>query len=220
MIPRFKAGVVPIVIASSVAARGLDVKQLELVVDYHAPNHLKVYVHRAGRTGRGGNKGMCVTFITPEQERYSVNIYRALKANSETTCTILAVLSRFLDKLKTGKAQGADSGFDGKGVDRLDNERDTKDKVERKTYDEPEEEKTAVTEEAAPGGTTPNATAGQYDFRKPQSAATTSRKLAHTKEEQKIQNQIRAAEEAAASACKESTAHKQAFSVVANSTHS
>ena len=42
------------------------------------------YVHRAGRTGRAGNKGTCVTFITPEQERYSVDIYRALKASNAT----------------------------------------------------------------------------------------------------------------------------------------
>jgi len=80
----FKSGVVPIVIATSVAARGLDVKQLKLVINYDAPNHMEDYVHRAGRTGRAGNKGTCVTFITPEQERYSVDIYRALKASNVT----------------------------------------------------------------------------------------------------------------------------------------
>lgn len=80
----FKAGVVPIVIATSVAARGLDVKQLKLVVNYDAPNHMEDYVHRAGRTGRAGNKGTCVTFITPDQDRYSVDIYRALKASNVT----------------------------------------------------------------------------------------------------------------------------------------
>lgn len=78
----FKAGIVPIVIATSVAARGLDVKQLKLVINYDAPNHMEDYVHRAGRTGRAGNKGTCVTFITVEQERYSVDIYRALKASN------------------------------------------------------------------------------------------------------------------------------------------
>lgn len=78
----FKAGVVPIVIATSVAARGLDVKQLKLVINFDAPNHMEDYVHRAGRTGRAGNKGTCVTFITSEQERYSVDIYRALKASN------------------------------------------------------------------------------------------------------------------------------------------
>lgn len=80
----FKSGVVPIVIATSVAARGLDVKQLKLVINYDAPNHMEDYVHRAGRTGRAGNKGTCITFITPEQDRYSVDIYRALKASNAT----------------------------------------------------------------------------------------------------------------------------------------
>jgi len=48
----FKTGVVPIVIATSVAARGLDVKQLKLVINFDAPNHMEDYVHCAGRTGR------------------------------------------------------------------------------------------------------------------------------------------------------------------------
>jgi ATP-dependent RNA helicase DDX46/PRP5 len=75
----FKSGVINIVIATSVAARGLDVKQLKVVINFDAPNHMEDYVHRAGRTGRAGNKGTCITFITPDQDRYSVDIYRALK---------------------------------------------------------------------------------------------------------------------------------------------
>ena len=71
-----------ILVATSVAARGLDVKDLKLVINYDAPNHMEDYVHRAGRTGRAGNKGTCVTFITPEQDRYSVDIYRALQASN------------------------------------------------------------------------------------------------------------------------------------------
>lgn len=89
----FKSGVVPIVIATSVAARGLDVKQLKLVINYDAPNHMEDYVHRAGRTGRAGNKGTCVTFITPEQDRYSVDIYRALKASNATVAKELEELA-------------------------------------------------------------------------------------------------------------------------------
>lgn len=77
----FKLGVVPIVIATSVAARGLDVKQLKLVVQYDAPNHMEDYVHRAGRTGRAGNKGTCLTFVTPEQDRYALEIFKALTAS-------------------------------------------------------------------------------------------------------------------------------------------
>ncbi|KDR83590.1 hypothetical protein GALMADRAFT_54780 [Galerina marginata CBS 339.88] len=148
----FKAGVVPIVIATSVAARGLDVKQLKLVINYDAPNHMEDYVHRAGRTGRAGNKGTCVTFITPEQERYSVDIYRALKASNVTMPKDLEDLANgFLDKVRSGKAQAAGSGFGGKGLDRLDKERDAREKAERKAYGEPagEEEKATPAEENA-----------------------------------------------------------------------
>lgn len=75
----FRAGVFPILIATSVAARGLDIKQLKLVVNYDCPNHLEDYVHRVGRTGRAGETGTAVTFITPEQDRYAADIVRALK---------------------------------------------------------------------------------------------------------------------------------------------
>ncbi len=50
-------------IATSVAARGLDVKELILVVNYDCPNHYEDYVHRCGRTGRAGNRGHAFTFI-------------------------------------------------------------------------------------------------------------------------------------------------------------
>lgn len=52
----FKNGICKLLVATSVAARGLDVKQLMLVVNYSCPNHYEDYVHRAGRTGRAGNK--------------------------------------------------------------------------------------------------------------------------------------------------------------------
>ncbi|KAK7049634.1 pre-mRNA processing RNA-helicase [Paramarasmius palmivorus] len=230
----FKSGVVPIVIATSVAARGLDVKQLKLVINYDAPNHMEDYVHRAGRTGRAGNKGTCVTFITPEQDRYSVDIYRALKASNATVPKELEDLANsFLEKLKTGKAQAAGSGFGGKGLDRLDKERDAKEKAERKAYGEPEDEKPAAPEE----GTATKATAKESDDmtfgnfkveikRGPApdsskgifgvgSAAVTARRLAQAKEEEKLQAQIRAAEEAAARAGQDTPAHKQAISVIA-----
>jgi ATP-dependent RNA helicase DDX46/PRP5 len=79
----FKNGVVPVLIATSVAARGLDVKQLKLVVNYDCPNHMEDYVHRVGRTGRAGNTGTAVTFITEEQDRYSVDIAKALRLSKQ-----------------------------------------------------------------------------------------------------------------------------------------
>ncbi|KIK65401.1 hypothetical protein GYMLUDRAFT_38855 [Collybiopsis luxurians FD-317 M1] len=236
----FKAGVVPIVIATSVAARGLDVKQLKLVINYDAPNHMEDYVHRAGRTGRAGNKGTCVTFITPEQDRYSVDIFRALKASNATVSEELEELANgFLEKLKSGKAQAAGSGFGGKGLDRLDKERDAKEKAERKAYGEPEDEKAnanananTASEEVTARNTANSAddmTFGNFKVEikrgpAPDSskgllgvagAAAAARKLAHAKEEEKIQQQMRAAKEAADRAGEDTAAYKQAMSVVA-----
>ncbi|KAI4106569.1 MAG: hypothetical protein LQ339_003029 [Xanthoria mediterranea] len=131
----FKAGVVPIMIATSVAARGLDVKQLKLVVNYDAPNHLEDYVHRAGRTGRAGNTGTAVTFVTPEQDRYSVDIVKALKQSDRDIPEDLRKLADgFIDKVKSGKEKVSGSGFGGKGLERLDQERDAARARERKTH--------------------------------------------------------------------------------------
>ncbi|KAI9816392.1 MAG: pre-mRNA processing RNA-helicase [Thelocarpon impressellum] len=136
----FKAGVVPIMIATSVAARGLDVKQLKLVVNFDAPNHLEDYVHRAGRTGRAGNTGTAVTFLTEDQERYSLDIAKALRQSSQPVPELVQKLvDSFIDKVKSGKEKASGSGFGGKGLERLDQERDAARNRERKTYKTGEE---------------------------------------------------------------------------------
>lgn len=130
----FKAGVIPIMIATSVAARGLDVKQLKLVVNFDAPNHLEDYVHRAGRTGRAGNTGTAVTFVTEDQEQYSVGIAKALEQSGQPVPERLNEMRKsFRDKVKTGKMKDS-SGFGGKGLERLDAEREAARNRERKTH--------------------------------------------------------------------------------------
>lgn len=136
----FKAGIFPILIATSVAARGLDVKQLKLVVNYDAPNHLEDYVHRAGRTGRAGNTGTAVTFLTEDQERYSVDVSKALKqSGQEIPEGVQKMVDAFIEKVKSGKEKASGSGFGGKGLERLDQERETARNRERKTYKTGEE---------------------------------------------------------------------------------
>ncbi|KAL3460677.1 Pre-mRNA-processing ATP-dependent RNA helicase prp5 [Aspergillus heterothallicus] len=150
----FKAGIFPVLIATSVAARGLDVKQLKLVVNYDAPNHLEDYVHRAGRTGRAGNTGTAVTFLTEDQERYSVDIAKALKqSGQEVPEAVQNLVDAFLEKVKAGKEKANTSGFGGKGLERLDQERDAARMRERRTYKtgeegEEEEEKEEKNEKA------------------------------------------------------------------------
>ena len=80
------------------AARGLDVKNLILVVNYDCPNHYEDYIHRCGRTGRAGNKGFAYTFITPDQQRAAGDIIKAMEL-SETV--VPAELQTLWDQYKT-----------------------------------------------------------------------------------------------------------------------
>lgn len=61
---KFREGKVRILVASDVAARGLDIPEVDLVVNYDTPESPEVYVHRIGRTGRAGHTGKAVTFVT------------------------------------------------------------------------------------------------------------------------------------------------------------
>ncbi|KAL3042571.1 hypothetical protein OYC64_020493 [Pagothenia borchgrevinki] len=113
----FKNGACRLMVATSVAARGLDVKQLILVVNYNCPNHYEDYVHRAGRTGRAGNKGFAYTFITDDQVRYAGDIIKALELSGSPVPPELEQLwSSFRDQQKAeGKTIKSSSGFSGKG---------------------------------------------------------------------------------------------------------
>uniref|UniRef100_T1IN03 Probable ATP-dependent RNA helicase DDX46 n=1 Tax=Strigamia maritima TaxID=126957 RepID=T1IN03_STRMM len=113
----FKAGKVKLLVATSVAARGLDVKQLNLVVNYDCPNHYEDYVHRCGRTGRAGNKGYAYTFITSEQSRYTLDIIKALKlSNNSVPDDVQKLWDNYEAKQKAeGKKAKGGSGFSGRG---------------------------------------------------------------------------------------------------------
>ncbi len=74
---RFKSEAVRVLIATDVAARGLDIDHLALVVNYEAPTTPEVYVHRIGRTGRAGREGVAVTLVEPSQIRIIKNLERA-----------------------------------------------------------------------------------------------------------------------------------------------
>jgi superfamily II DNA/RNA helicase len=65
---RFEGGHVGVLVATDVAARGLDLDDITLVVNYDAPLDDKSYVHRVGRTARAGRAGTSITFVTPEQQ--------------------------------------------------------------------------------------------------------------------------------------------------------
>ncbi len=65
----FRKSDIDILVATDVAARGLDVADVSHVFNYHMPFDAKSYIHRVGRTGRAGNKGIAITFVTPSEFR-------------------------------------------------------------------------------------------------------------------------------------------------------
>jgi ATP-dependent RNA helicase RhlE len=75
----FKEGKLQVLVATDVAARGLDVDDLPLVINYELPHTPEDYVHRIGRTGRAGASGEAISFVAPDEEKYLVEIERMLK---------------------------------------------------------------------------------------------------------------------------------------------
>lgn len=75
----FKSGKYRVLVATDIAARGIDVIGIELVINYDLPEEVENYVHRIGRTGRAGHEGRAISFATPDQEFDVRNIEKLIK---------------------------------------------------------------------------------------------------------------------------------------------
>ncbi|MCG7560520.1 MULTISPECIES: DEAD/DEAH box helicase [Pseudoalteromonas] len=82
-VERLKSGLLDIVIATDVAARGLDVDRLSLVINYDIPQDSEAYVHRIGRTGRAGRKGKAILFVKGNERYLLRNIMRHTRSDIE-----------------------------------------------------------------------------------------------------------------------------------------
>uniref|UniRef100_A0A803NIC1 RNA helicase n=1 Tax=Cannabis sativa TaxID=3483 RepID=A0A803NIC1_CANSA len=112
----FKSNVCNLLIATSVAARGLDVKELELVINFDVPNHYEDYVHRVGRTGRAGRKGCAITFISDEDSKYAPDLVKALELSEQVVPDDLKALAEgFMAKVNQGLEQAHGTGYGGSG---------------------------------------------------------------------------------------------------------
>lgn len=102
---RFKNRNLNILIATDVAARGIDVNDLTHVINYAIPQEAESYVHRIGRTGRAGKEGMAITFITPAEYRKLLQIQKITKTEIKkeevpgVKDVILAKKTRLLDNI-------------------------------------------------------------------------------------------------------------------------
>eukprot|EP01029_Cantina_marsupialis_P012424 TRINITY_DN273_c4_g1_i1.p1 TRINITY_DN273_c4_g1~~TRINITY_DN273_c4_g1_i1.p1 ORF type:complete len:1095 (+),score=447.13 TRINITY_DN273_c4_g1_i1:130-3414(+) len=112
----FKNGLRNVMVATSLAGRGLDVKDLVLVVNFNCPNHKEDYVHRVGRTGRAGKKGTAYTFITKDEEEYAPDLVSALSSSKQDVPEDLQrMCDMFSVKVKAGVAKKHISGYATKG---------------------------------------------------------------------------------------------------------
>ena len=84
----FKEGSVPVLVATDIAARGLDIDQLPQVVNFELPNVPEDYVHRIGRTGRAGRPGAAVSLVEPEELKLLVGIERLIGKRIERAAKV------------------------------------------------------------------------------------------------------------------------------------
>lgn len=93
----FANGSAQILVATDLASRGLDVKDVEMVINYELPQTMEIYTHRIGRTGRMEKEGMAVSFVTPREEGF----FEELKeSNFAFTCKAISDLNPTLSKPK------------------------------------------------------------------------------------------------------------------------
>jgi len=99
----FKSGSSPIMVATDVASRGIDVKDIKLVINYDFPSQVEDYVHRVGRTGRAGAKGRAITFFTVDDARKAPALIALLRESHQE---IPPELQRMVSYVSSGSAGG------------------------------------------------------------------------------------------------------------------
>ena len=107
----FKAKAVQVVVATDVAARGIDISELPVVVNYDLPRSAVDYTHRIGRTGRAGESGMAISFVSATtqahfsliEKRHTINVRREQVAGFEP---VEAAPVNTADPLGTGGVKG------------------------------------------------------------------------------------------------------------------
>jgi superfamily II DNA/RNA helicase len=80
---RFRRGEISILVATDVAARGLDIKGVTTVLNYDTPNNIDDYVHRIGRTGRAGKAGFAVSFLNEKNKTVVKHLHKILTENKQ-----------------------------------------------------------------------------------------------------------------------------------------
>lgn len=105
----FKSGDTPIMVATDVAARGLDISNVGLVINFDMPKQMDDYVHRIGRTGRAGKRGKAIAFVN-ERCRYLAELGRLLKDANQEVPPWIGALAKEATALGLAKGKGKGKG--------------------------------------------------------------------------------------------------------------
>ncbi|MCY1520099.1 ATP-dependent RNA helicase RhlE [compost metagenome] len=116
----FKAGELEVLVATDVAARGLDVAGVPCVINYDLPYNAEDYVHRIGRTGRAGASGEAIALFTADEERFLLDIEKLIKrevprGTLDVPADLVARSHRRSDDRRGGSSSSSSSPREGRG---------------------------------------------------------------------------------------------------------
>ncbi|KAK6129344.1 hypothetical protein DH2020_036917 [Rehmannia glutinosa] len=110
---QFRTGRSPILVATDVAARGLDVKDIRVVINFDFPNGVEDYVHRIGRTGRAGATGMAYTFLCDQDAKHASDLIKLLERANQHVPNELRDMASRGGGMGRGRRQWGSSGPNG-----------------------------------------------------------------------------------------------------------
>lgn len=129
VLSQFRTGRSPVLVATDVAARGLDIKDIRVVVNYDFPTGVEDYVHRIGRTGRAGATGLAYTFFAEQDAKYASDLIKVLEGANQRVPSELRDMSTRGGGMNRSRRWGSggrgdsgygarnDSGYGGRGSD-------------------------------------------------------------------------------------------------------
>ncbi|XP_059292045.1 ATP-dependent RNA helicase-like protein DB10 isoform X1 [Lycium ferocissimum] len=116
VLSQFRTGRSPVLVATDVAARGLDIKDIRVVINFDFPTGIEDYVHRIGRTGRAGASGLAYTFFSDQDSKHALDLVKVLEgANQSVPTELRDMASRGggMGRSRWGSGQGGRGGARG-----------------------------------------------------------------------------------------------------------
>jgi ATP-dependent RNA helicase DDX3X len=111
----FRSGDCPILVATAVAARGLDIPHVKHVINYDLPSNIEGYVHRIGRTGRMGNLGITTSFFNDKNRNICADLVELLVETNQELPSFLEEMSKDRFGGRSGGSRGGNRGYGGSG---------------------------------------------------------------------------------------------------------